>query len=245
MKPFLLLGLVVSTVSAHAASITGGASTDLTSPGPIGSTTPGSGSFTSLSATGNSQLGDALTDTVTIGVSGILVNEAVNTLAMRNGVNSQAIRIYNTYTNSSNYERLLIGIVSNTFTIEGQNAGTGSARDFQLGTLGAGTFYFYTSNTNRWKIDGSSGHLLAITDNTYDIGATGATRPRDVFLGGKLVVGTTVRLKGYTVATLPAGTQGDYAFVTDALAPAFLVAIASGGSAKAVVFYDGTNWVAE
>lgn len=53
-----------------------------------------------------------------------------------------------------------------------------------------------------------------------------------------------IRLKNYTVATLPAGTQGDTAYVTDALAPAFLTAIAGGGAVVTPVFYDGTNWVA-
>jgi len=51
------------------------------------------------------------------------------------------------------------------------------------------------------------------------------------------------RLKGYTVATLPAGTQGDVAYVTDALAPTFLTAVVGGGAMVTPVFYDGTNWV--
>lgn len=51
-------------------------------------------------------------------------------------------------------------------------------------------------------------------------------------------------LTGYTVATLPAGTQGDLAFVTDALAPNYLVAVVGGGAVVTPVFYDGTNWVA-
>lgn len=54
----------------------------------------------------------------------------------------------------------------------------------------------------------------------------------------------TVRLKGYTVATLPAGTVGDTTYVTDALLPAFLAPIAGGGAVVTPVFYDGTNWVA-
>jgi hypothetical protein len=54
----------------------------------------------------------------------------------------------------------------------------------------------------------------------------------------------TVRLKGYTVATLPAGTQGDTAFVTDALAPTYLGTIVGGGAIVTPVFFNGTNWVA-
>jgi len=49
--------------------------TVLPSPGPIGSTTPSTGAFTTLSATGNTTLGDASTDTVTvngsIGIGGV------------------------------------------------------------------------------------------------------------------------------------------------------------------------------
>lgn len=52
-----------------------------------------------------------------------------------------------------------------------------------------------------------------------------------------------IQLRGYTVATLPAGGQGDTAFVTDALAPTFLTAVAGGGAVVTPVFYNGTNWV--
>lgn len=51
-------------------------------------------------------------------------------------------------------------------------------------------------------------------------------------------------LKSYTVATLPAGVQGDYCYVTDALAPTYGAVIVGGGSVKTPVFYDGTNWTA-
>ena len=74
--------------------------------------------------------------------------------------------------------------------------------------------------------------------NALTLTATTATFVAGVVLGGP------ARLKGYTVATLPAGTQGDTAFVTDALAPAFLTALVGGGAVVTPCFYDGTNWVA-
>ena len=52
-----------------------------------------------------------------------------------------------------------------------------------------------------------------------------------------------VRLKNYTVATLPAGTQGDRAYVTDATAPTYLGALVGGGAVVCPVFYNGTAWV--
>ena len=104
-----------------------------------------------------------------------------------------------------------------------------------------GILTFGSEFTDRWRI--VTGHLLAKVDNTYDIGATGATRPRDVHVGRNLIAGAPIRTKGYTVATLPAGTQGDIAFVTDALTPTFLTVAVGGGAVVSPVFYDGTNWV--
>lgn len=53
-----------------------------------------------------------------------------------------------------------------------------------------------------------------------------------------------VPLRGYTVATLPAGQQqGMTAFVTDALAPSYMVGVVGGGAVATVVFYNGTSWI--
>ena len=93
-----------------------------------------------------------------------------------------------------------------------------------------------------------SGRVPFVTTNgrlTDDADLTFAT---DTLTSTKVSTGTllstgVIRLKGYTVAALPAGTQGDTAFVTDALTPTFLVAVVGGGAAVSPVFYDGTNWV--
>ena len=56
----------------------------------------------------------------------------------------------------------------------------------------------------------------------------------------------TVRTAGYTVSTLPgAGVRvvGMRAYVTDALAPAFGVTVASGGTVTIPVFYNGSAWI--
>jgi hypothetical protein len=56
----------------------------------------------------------------------------------------------------------------------------------------------------------------------------------------------TVELKNYTVAGLPAaGTKGRMAYVTDALAPSFLVTVVGGGTIGTIVSDNGTNWVAQ
>jgi len=52
-----------------------------------------------------------------------------------------------------------------------------------------------TASTVRWQVV-AAGHLVAGADNTYDIGASGATRPRDLFLGRNLAVAGTQLIGG-------------------------------------------------
>jgi hypothetical protein len=57
-----------------------------------------------------------------------LFRDAANTLAQRNGTSAQTSRLYNTYTDASNYERLSTTWTSNVCYTKPENAGTGSAR---------------------------------------------------------------------------------------------------------------------
>lgn len=63
--------------------------------------------------------------------------------------------------------------------------------------------------------------------------------------GANIVIGTErlLRVRQYTVATLPAGVVGMYAAVTNALAPAYNVAVAGGGAINVPVYYNGAAWV--
>lgn len=58
----------------------------------------------------------------------------------------------------------------------------------------------------------------------------------------KIPVGP-IRLKSYTVGTLPSGVLGDIACVTDATAPTYLAVVTGGGAVVCPVFYNGTSWV--
>lgn len=64
-----------------------------------------------------------------------------------------------------------------------------------------------------------------------------------VFQSSTLVSGSTVRTAGYTVATLPTGTVGDRAYVTDAVAPTWNGALTGGGSVTVPVFRGPAGWV--
>ena len=102
----------------------------------------------------------------------------------------------------------------------------------------------------------STGEQLRLYYNTSNylstiIGSTGGVTFNAVGSGAaftfadKIIAQSTVQLQGYTVATLPAGTQGMTAFVTDALAPTFLAVLVGGGAIVTTAFYNGTNWVAQ
>lgn len=98
-------------------------------------------------------------------------------------------------------------------------------------------------STNNVRALGSGGLLLESNSGT-DIALMGAGGGSGVTFYGTVVHDAPVRFKGYTVATLPAGTQGDRAFVTDATAPTFLGTLTGGGAVVTPVFYNGTAWVA-
>lgn len=71
---------------------------------------------------------------------------------------------------------------------QGTGTGAGGSIIFQVAPAGSsGTAQ--NALATAWQISGA-GHLLAGTDNTYDIGATGATRPRSIY------VGTSIRVEG-------------------------------------------------
>ena len=62
----------------------------------------------------------------------ILANDANNTLAQRNGVNAQTFRVYNTFTDASNYERGFMRWNSNVLEIGAEAGGTGQSRELKI-----------------------------------------------------------------------------------------------------------------
>lgn len=106
----------------------------------------------------------------------ILVRDAANTLALRNSTNAQTFNVYNTYTSGSVYERFSI---------------VGNGSNIDIGTYQVGTttrpLRFVVGGSAIWSIS-NGGHFLAVTDNVYDIGASGATRPRSVYAGTNFIV---------------------------------------------------------
>jgi hypothetical protein len=142
-----------------------------------------------LPSTGHLGWGNASIGTIDT----FLYRDAADTLALRNSTSAQKFSVYHTFTDSSNYERGALWWASNSLLIGTENAGTGTGRQI----------IFRVGNTNRWQIL-TTGHLIASTDNTYDIGASGATRPRDYYGAGKITSAGATAGIGY--ATGAGGT---------------------------------------
>ena len=118
-----------------------------------------------------------------------LTRDAANTLAQRNGTNAQTFRLYNTFTDSSNYERGKLEWASNALRIGTEKAGTGAARalEFQtdgvtrltIGTTGAATFSSTISVEGFRLRLGSRGDIFANSNGVLvlrDDGGTGFNR---------------------------------------------------------------------
>ena len=120
-----------------------------------------------------------------------LFRDAANTLALRNGANAQAFRVYNTYTNASNYERAELSWVSNVARWQSTAVGR-TVRNMEI----------VRGSTSHWlfSVNGSyfGAHLLAGTDNLYDIGASGANRPRSIYTSSGVVFANSLAVNSST-----------------------------------------------
>ena len=184
----------------------------------------------------------------------ILLRDAANTLAQRNGVNAQAFNLYNTYTDASNYERGFMRWVSNVLQIGSDKLGTGTARGLE----------FHTNGINRMEIQ-SDGSVKVKSTYFYNHPTSGGsvgiwTATTTPYLGTESnhpfsfrtnnierlaldTVGSVRVSTALTVATLP-GTPlvGMMARVTNATTPVVGMTVTGGGAAAALCWYNGANW---
>lgn len=85
-----------------------------------------------------------------------LFRDVADTLAQRRGVNAQTFRLYNTYTDVSNYERAKIQWDTNVLKIGTERAGTGAARALELQTDGTTRLVIEATNTITAGVDGAA-----------------------------------------------------------------------------------------
>lgn len=81
------------------------------------------------------------------------------------------------------------------------------------------------------------------TINMYTGGRASGNLALSIASNQRVTIASLINLPKYTVATLPTGSIGDVASVTDALTPSFLVLVVGGGSTYTAVIKNATQWV--
>lgn len=101
----------------------------------------------------------------------ILERDAANTLAQRNGTNANEYRVYNTFTDASNYERGFLKWDANTFKIGTEAAGTGTARTLTIenvAKINGSTSSAADPSTTEYPNDGDHGiHKNTTSGNVF------------------------------------------------------------------------------
>jgi hypothetical protein len=149
-----------------------------------------------------------------------LWRDASDVLALRRDTTPQTFRIYNTYMDASNYNRIAFEATASRFSILGQKAGTGTNRSMRI-----------LNETN---------DILELgTNNTIILTFAAVGSVYGATFSGLIKTGVL------TVATLPAANTagaGARLHVTDANSNTFFTIAASGGANNVPVFSDGVNW---
>jgi hypothetical protein len=200
-----------------------------------------SNSAITLNANGVIGFTSATSGDVGVIMDTILRRDDANILAQRNGVNAQTFRVYNTYTDGSNYERLSFAQVSSEWRISSEAAGSGSVRSVAIYAGATQLFQFATGSSY------FGSNLNANVDNTYDIGAASNYRPRYIRAVSAIVTAPRTLAAGASqIASAATAGAGARSFVTDASMSMTLGVgtVATAGGANAVpVYSDGTNWL--
>jgi len=155
----------------------------------------------------------------------ILARDAANILAQRNSTSAQTFRIYNTYTDASNYERGFFRWNTNVLEIGAEAAGTGTQRQlrFPLGTVTAST---PLSVTQTWNSAGVT--FTGIQANITDTASASGSLLMDLQVGA--VSQFNIRKDG-RIAIFSNGSSGDPAI-------RFISSASSGGAG---IHYESDN----
>ncbi len=94
-----------------------------------------------------------------------LARDAANTLALRNGANAQTFKIYNKWTDASNYERAFLGFDSNVFTIRNEENGSGVARGMLITSASGSSIDIGRGGGADWRFNGNLNPLVTDSKN--------------------------------------------------------------------------------
>lgn len=174
---------------------------------------------------------------------GLTISGQLNTTDNINLTKASDGIIGSSYTGGANVR--MISQVTSSFI------GTGTAHDLNIGREGVSKILVQSSlvdfsvnvRSDRYEVASATHYIYTDTGNMrFETGGNFVFN-QDIEAKAKIIASDTVRLASYTVATLPTGTEGDMAYVTDATSLSWRGTATGGGSSKALVFYDGTNWL--
>jgi hypothetical protein len=201
------------TLTAPDASGTIALTSDFASPPAIGNTTPNTAAFTTLTASSLVASGNVVSDSnlrmrsntgqISLGAANdvqLFRGNTASVLELRSGTSPQTFRIYNTYTDASNFERLSLRWASNVAIIGTEKGSVGgSARALELQANGVTKIVIAaTGNVTLRSADTSNGHIVNIDANTWRYSANGKTlnfgrdygRAQSYFSADEFVFGT-------------------------------------------------------
>ena len=221
---------------------------------PVGNTTPSTGVFTTLGATGS------VTGS-TLGATGSVTGSASAGAVYYGSLGYSDVQIIASWATTVNGY--------NQMVLQNTNAGASASTNFNVSNNLATMSTFYgefginsSGFTGTGAFSQASAVYLAAASSDLVIGTyasnpihfvvnSGATDAMTIATTGavttsaSIAAGTTIKTATYLVATLPAATPptaGARAYVTDALAPSFSAAVTGGGAVPVPVYSDGTSW---
>lgn len=152
------------------------------------------------------------------------------------------------FTNANNTTLITANTAANTgYIVAGSLVSAGAAAEWGVsgstgvywasGSAGAYGFNIGTSNATGFGI--ATNGTLRVSINSAGL----TTMGNGLNVTGAMSASTTLKSGGYIVATLPTGTAGERAYVTDATTPTYLGTLTGGGSVVCPVFKNATAWV--
>lgn len=188
----LFLALALACAPAFAQRISGGGTTTLpfatANCGIFGVTNIFCWNATGLTLDASTSVGWSST-TVPSTADAEIRRDNANVIAIRRGTNPQTLNIYNTFTDTSNYERGVMTWIGNELVVGMQAAGTGVARVLRLGRDASDVRIGNTGVPNQWLFDSNNTtRLYPGADNSSDIGDA-AHRVKDLYLSNTIKYG--------------------------------------------------------
>jgi hypothetical protein len=110
-----------------------------------------------------------------------------------------AALVYNPAVDTTNYERISLSWSGSVASLKTEKGGTGANRDMTIttGSGNAGTLNIGAGGNTCIQMAGGTQinmlkNVIFGSDNANDIGAAGATRPRTIYIGTSILLGTNI-----------------------------------------------------